>query len=218
MSADDQTQPAGAVNPEAGDHRITADPGLLAACERAIEVTYADHPYYEARYASRGRRFSSSDSGWIVRLGVSDPAHAWQQTSWLAQVLAARGMPTVLLEHHLFALAAEVGRVTGQDARSAALADLAARMHADRTSVLDEATTARLEADFDAATAGEPDAVPRVGLLVITAVVDEVRGLRNVESSLHRWLADPDRWSARWVEAVRATSDATREAVQPADA
>ena len=70
------TQPAVTVNPDAGMYEITSDRDLLTACERAIDVTYAAHPYYPARYADRGRRFSSSDSGWLVHVAGEGREHA----------------------------------------------------------------------------------------------------------------------------------------------
>lgn len=69
---DRQTQAAQMVNPEAGLHEITADPDLLAACERAIDTTYAAHPYDATRDADRGRRFSSSESGWLVTVAMGE--------------------------------------------------------------------------------------------------------------------------------------------------
>lgn len=76
VSDDRQTQAAPTVNPEAGSQEITADPDLLAACERAIDATYAAHPYDAARYADRGRRFSSSDSGWLVTVAMGEGEEA----------------------------------------------------------------------------------------------------------------------------------------------
>lgn len=210
MTDRQQTQPAGALNPEAGEHRIVADPELLAACERAIDTTYERHPYYTARYSERGRRFSSSDSGWLARLGTADPQHGWGQVSWLAQVLAARGMPTVLLEEHLAILAEQVRAVPGEQERGDGLAALSDRLRRARLGAIDHGTTAALERDFDVRTAGEGSRLPRAGLLVVCAVADELRGLEGVESSLHEWLADPRRFSPAWVEAVRTTAARAR--------
>ncbi len=210
-----QTQPAVTVNPEAGEHRVVADPELLAACERAIEVTYERHPYYAARYSERGRRFSSSDSGWLARLGTADPDHAWGQVSWLAQVLAARGMPTVLLEEHLALLADQIRTVEGEQVRADGLAGLSRRLRRARLGALDHDTFVELERDLEVRTAGESTQLPRAGLLVVSAVADELRGLEGVESSLLEWLADPEVFSPTWARAVRTTADRARAAASP---
>lgn len=215
MSRDHATQPAETVNPEAGGYEITADPDLLAACERAIDATYEAHPYYGARYADRGRRFSSSDSGWLVKVAVEGRDEADQQVAWLSRFLAARGMPTVLMEEHLGILAAEVERLGTHTEVATVLTGVSQQMRADRLSVVDEATTQQVEADFDAATKGEPGRVERIGLLLVSAVADEARGLRRVEESLMEWVGDPERFSEGWVAAARQALEQARAAAVP---
>lgn len=216
MQNEHRTQPAEVLNPEAGMYRITADPDLLAACERAIDATYAEHPYYAARFAERGRSFSTTDSGWLVHTSGQGVEHATEQIAWLSRVLASRGMPIVLLEHHLGLLADEVRAVPGNDDRANVLSQVAQQMTTQRTAVIDAQSTARLERDFDEATAAEPDRVARIGLLIVSAVADEVRGLVNVETSLRTWVADPARFSCAWIDAVDTCSKAARAAVRTA--
>lgn len=211
--SDQQTQPAETVNPDAGSHEIIADPELLAACERAVDRTYEAHPYYSARYADRGRRFSSSDSGWLVMVAGAAREEAARQVAWLARVLAGRGMPTVLLEHHLSILAEEVREVGTRDDVAEALAEISAAMRAERHTAIDGAATARLEQEFDATTPGEPGRVERIGLLLVAAVADEARGLRNVVDSLMTWVGDVERFSPEWVAAAGRTVEQARAAV-----
>lgn len=215
MQNEHRTQPAEVLNPEAGMYRITADPDLLAACERAIDATYAEHPYYEARFAERGRSFSTTDSGWLVHTSGQGVEHATEQIAWLSRVLASRGMPTVLLEHHLGFLSDEVRTVPGHDDRANVLAQVAQQMTAQRIAVIDDEATARLERDFDEAAAGEPNRVARIGLLIVSAVADEARGLVNVERSLRTWIADSARFSSAWIGAVDTCVEAARAAVRP---
>lgn len=53
------------LNPEAGEHAISADPGEQAAAEAATRLSWREFPYYAKRYGERGWRFSLSDSGWL---------------------------------------------------------------------------------------------------------------------------------------------------------
>jgi hypothetical protein len=56
------------VNPDAGDHTVTADPVEVAAARRAASRSWVEGPYEAHRFGARGRRFSHSDSGWLVTL------------------------------------------------------------------------------------------------------------------------------------------------------
>lgn len=125
-------------------------------------------------------------------------------------------MPSVLLEHHLALLAHEVALVTEGSSRADVLALMSDRLQQERTAILSDEETAALEEDFDAATASEPDRVPRIGLLIASAVADEGRGLLNVQSSLLEWIADQDRFSPRWLSAVDACLASARLAAHTA--
>ena len=89
------------LNPEAGSHPIPSDPRELQAAVRAGERCWQRFPYFSQRYGHRGEKFTSSDSAWLVTLAEYDQARVHQQVAWLGQVLAARGMPRLLLETHL---------------------------------------------------------------------------------------------------------------------
>jgi hypothetical protein len=88
------------LNPEAGSHPIPSDPRELQAAVRAGERCWQRFPYFSQRYGHRGEKFTSSDSAWLVTLVEYDQARVHQQVAWLGQVLAARGMPRLLLETH----------------------------------------------------------------------------------------------------------------------
>src|SRR4051812_16513914 len=97
-----------ALNPEAGNHAVTTDPRELGAAIRVGERTRERFVYYERRYGERGRRFTHSDSAWIVTLAGNPPAVVERQLRWLGSLLAARGMPRWLLEVHLEGLHAQL--------------------------------------------------------------------------------------------------------------
>lgn len=209
----DPAQPAVVVNPEAGHHEITADPDLLAACERAIDATYA-HPYYSERYGERGRSFSSSDSGWLVLVAGEGHTRATQQVSWLGRALAARGMPLVLLEEHLGLLSEEVRSVQGWTTHADELSTQASLLRTARLAAIDEAAWSQVENAFEAATQGEKRGLPRASALLVSAVADEANALSNVVSSLTGWLLDPERFSLTWIAAGEAALDEARAAVR----
>ena len=201
-------QPARAVNPSAGDHLVTADPVEVAAAERAVHRSWAEFPYYARRFGTRGRSFSSSDSGWLVTLCDLRPSAARAQALWLGGVLASRGMPRWLLEHHLQLLDDELTRVRppGEGARYEALRGCADALRERRVAHIDEPTLRELEAAFDArVAAAELRRLRRMGGILVAAVADERDGIELAASNVVGWATDPDRFSASWITAVHET-------------
>jgi len=96
------------LNPEAGNYPIPTNPKEIEAAIIAGMKTWHEFPYYEKRYGERGKRFTISDSAWLVTLSDLPLEYAIPQTIWLAKYLANKGMPTVTMEHHLFMLYSEL--------------------------------------------------------------------------------------------------------------
>jgi hypothetical protein len=205
--------PVAALNPEAGNHAVTTDPRELRAAIRAGERTRERFVYYERRYGERGRRFTHSDSAWIVTLAGHPPGVAERQLRWLGGLLAARGMPRWLLEVHLEGLHAEL--VTAVPERRAGYDELlrvAGVFRDERLSHLDEATSAELAQAFDRRVGpAEAGVLPEASALLVAAVAEERAGLERGVESLLQWLADPERFSAGWVAAATGTVAAARE-------
>jgi hypothetical protein len=204
--------PVTALNPEAGDHVVPDDPRELRAALLAGERTRRRFVYYERRYGERGRRFTHSDSAWIVTL-AGRPEIAQRQLRWLGGLLAARGMPRWLLEEHLQALHDEL--VTAVPERREAYDDLlrvAEAFRAERLDHLDQATSEAVAQAFDrrvgAAAAAE---LPEAGALLVAAVADEQAGLDQAVDSLMQWLADPTGFPSAWVTAATETVAEARE-------
>lgn len=201
-------QPASALNPAAGDHAVTSDPVAIAAAERAIRRSWAEFPYYARRYGARGRSFSTSDSAWLVTLGELPADGAVRQVLWLGTVLAARGMPRWLLEHHLDLLVDELARVRpGPDGeRYAGLRSCAAALRERRLAHLDAATFDALERGFaERAPAAELRRLRRMGGILAAAVADERDGIELAVSSIVPWVTDPARFDDAWITAVHET-------------
>ena len=205
--------PVAALNPEAGNHDVTLDPLELAAALRAGQSSWRRFPYYEQRYAGRGRRFTRSDSAWIVTVGKEPLVSAKRQLRWLGALLAARGMPRWLLELHLGALHAElIEAVPGNHAAYAHLLDVAEMLRRERLRHLDTATSIKLALAFDRLVApNATPSLPEAGALLVAAVADERAGLEGGVDSLMEWLADPDRFSPTWAAAATETVSAARD-------
>jgi len=208
-------RPVTALNREAGSHVITTDPRELGAALRAGKRSWRRFPYYERRYGDRGRRFTRSDSAWIVTLTRS-PHDAEGQLRWLGALLAARGMPRWLLEEHLEGLHAElVSAVPEKRAAYDSLLQVADVFRAERLSHLDEATSLHVAQGFDRRVgSAAAAALPEAGLLPVAAVAEERAGLDRVVDSLMDWLADPARFSAQWVAVAKETLAAARNAAR----
>jgi hypothetical protein len=197
---------ATSLNPQAGHHAVTADPRELAAAERAGDRSWAAWSYYARRYGERGRQFTRSDSGWLATLPGTPTSVVERQVRWLGTLLAARGMPRLLLEEHLRALHEElVAAVPERAAEYASLLEAADALRVERLASMPESVLRGLERSFSAPL--EPGVADdlRAGALIAAAVADERAGIPQATASLLEWLADPERFPEAWLRAVDQT-------------
>lgn len=209
-------QTARALNPEAGDHAVSADPVALRAAARAVRRSWAKFPYYVRRYGERGRAFSASDSGWLLTLRDLTPDAADRQVRWLGGVLASRGMPRWMLECHLDQLHEELVAVLPDELeRHAILAGCAASLRAERRATLDDASFVGIATTFDE-TVGEPwcRRYRESGGILAAAVIDERCGVVGAVASVESWMVDPSRFPDEWIGAVHIAVASTRAAVR----
>lgn len=199
------SQLVGVLNPAAGKHAIPGDLEEICAAVRAGDRTWAEFPYYQLRYASRGIRYTWSDSAWLVTLCELPQAQLESQVAWLGRLLATRGMPQWLLERHLVYLHDELTRtLPARAVHYAPLARAAANLRATRVAHVGEALGAELTAALSALV--KPALVqtlPEAGRLLAAALADERAGITGALPSLLGWLADPERFPPEWVDAVR---------------
>jgi hypothetical protein len=202
---------AASLNPNAGDHVVTADPRELAASERAGDRSWSAWTYYARRYGERGRQFTRSDSAWIATLASSPAAVVERQIGWLGSVLAARGMPRLLLEQHLRMLHTELVTAIPEGASEYAVLLQAANMlRSEVYARISEGALGALERNFhERVDDAQPDDM-RTGALIGAAVADEQAGVPRAVESLLDWLADPSHFSASWIEAVEQTLEEAR--------
>jgi hypothetical protein len=205
---------ATSLNPSAGHHVVTGDPREIAASERAGDRSWQAWTYYAHRYGERGRQLTRSDSGWITTLGSYPASVVKQQIDWLAALLAARGMPRLLMEDHLHILHEElVAAVPERAAEYAVLAQVAEGLRAERDASLPDSALRALDAAFREQVGDSVEDDLHAGALIGAAVADKQSGVARAVESLMEWLADPERFSAAWVAAVDGTLREARRGV-----
>lgn len=200
------------INPEAGSHVIADDPREIEAAMRAGERSWRQMPYYEWRYGERGRRFTWSDSSWIVTLTRHSEAVATHQIDWLSRLLAARGMPRWLLEQHLQGLHDELVRAIPENRHQyALLAHQSERLRELRHQQIDEPTFQALAAEFAAQVGPElAERFAGTGYLLVAAVADERAGIKRAVTSVEEALTDPQQFPQHWIDAVREVIEKAR--------
>lgn len=190
-----------ALNPEAGRHAMPQDEREIALALRAADAAWRRHPYLEARFGARGRRFTLSDSCWLASLRGGAPEEILRNLRWLAGVLAARGLPTLILERHLVFLDAEFG--------SPVFAPAVEDFRSRRRGALADADFARLDAKWK-----ERLADHGASELLLAALADEASGFAGAWESARAWFADPARFPSAWLQSVERLADEARASLR----
>ena len=207
------------INAEAGRHPIPSDAREVQAALRAADICWQRFPYFEQRYGERGRRFARSDGAWLATLYPYAAGQILQQVRWLGRVLAARGMPSLLLQVQLEILAGELAAAVPEKKLEYQKLLLAATdlLESRRRHGADDQFHA-IAAGFDHAVGPEWSArLPHTGALIVSAVADESEGREGAIQSLRSWLTDAARFSAEWIAAVQAAFSRTLELARSAE-
>lgn len=205
IQTDILSYPVNALNFEAGGHGVTVDSLEIRAALRAGRITWDYYPYLEQRYGERGKRFTRSDSAWIVNLVQTDAEEVQRQLRWLGRVLSNRGMPQIILENHLRQLLEELLKLAPENQENYQKLSMAADdLAAMRSKILSKKKFEKLAADFEAVLASVPAVdLPGCGELLLGAIIDEQLGIPNALNSLSEWLLDADRFSSQWQQLLR---------------
>ena len=201
------------LNSEAGTHALPTDHREIEAAMLAGMDSWAQTPYYGYRYDDRGRRFTRSDSAYLAALSHYPDAIVERQISWLAGILANRGMPTVLLESHLRTLTQRLTEAVPERRDTyRRLEDQADRLRAMRLRTLPRAHWSSLQDAFCREQERDrKDPLYRgTAKMVIGAVVDVAHGHRHARRSLVDWLSSgffPQRWGRGIRKLAAAASD-----------
>lgn len=195
---------ANMLNDGAGRHAGSRDPREVAAGIDAGNETWNAFPYFEARYGARGRRFTHSDTVWLITLASLDWDGAVREIKWLAGVLAHRGMPSLLLEHHLYRLRhALIGAVPERQPVYERLGELAQYLKDRRLAALPD-----FHEIAETFTPTEP--IAGVGAILAGAVADEASGIADASGKVKAWLTSSARFPEHWIAAVRQTLELAR--------
>ncbi len=202
------------LNAEAATHPVPADPRELAASLRAGDLCWHRFPYLAERYGERGYRFTRSDSAWLATLTHLDPPTVAGQISWLRQVLATRGIPSLILQTHLNILCDELDAAFPANiAVHDTLRRAADGLRDARQAHIPDVQIAALAAAFDLATeAYWRSRLPQTPHLLVAAVADEIDGSIGAAVNLSGWMTNPQRFPAGWIAAVEATVSQARAA------
>lgn len=196
---------AAAINFEAGDHAIPQEPIEIDLALRAGRAAWDAYPYLEQRYGARGKRFTNSDSCWLVTLAHAPRSEvATKALDWLRNILAPRGIPTIALETHLRIIQQAIAEEFPERIKmhtqfdpflSNRRAERRARFGAAESSPLVDIFNRRFQAcsGLQVASAAE---------LIASAWIDERCGIAGALSALHVWFADPGRFSRDWIGSV----------------
>jgi len=195
------------INPEAGNHPVPSDEKEIKAALKASELGWAEFPYYQERYGERGKRFSDSDTCWLVTLTNLNQESLQSQINWLCRVLATRGMPSIMMEQILTFLFEELTRAL-PDKKDIylKLKTSADDLKRQRLNALPEKEFDSLATKFDKTAGLElADCYKNTGKLIVAAVVDEKSGIEGTVDALKKWLTDKERFSDEWINAVNET-------------
>jgi heme oxygenase len=206
-----------AINYEAGNHAMPQNPREIALALRAGRTAWEKYPYLEHRFGERGKRFTSSDSCWLVALTRMSVESATKNLEWLRTVLASRGIPTVILEGHLAAISQALAVESLEDAQPRGRFDpfLLSR-DAERRALIDAKSVSQLIDQFDqrlCACAGLT--IDSTAHLITSAWVDERSGIRGALASVRGWFVDPDRFSDDWIANVNELVTKLDQAARP---
>ena len=195
------------INPEAGNHPIPEDEREIEAALKASDRGWAEFPYYAQRYRERGKRFSDSDTCWLVTLTALDQDTVKKQIDWLCRVLATRGMPTLMMEKTLRILYEELSQaVSDRMANYEKLLKSADALKKSRERWIKDTEIQSLSDEFDQAVGHElAKGHKNTGKLLVSAVVDEKNGLEGAVGNIEEWLTDKDLFPIEWIRAIKKT-------------
>lgn len=220
LQPDEPPRRLSAINPEAGEHPIPEREADVARALRCSTAAWRRFPYLAMRFGERGRRFTSSDSCWLVSLYDLDASLVGVNLQWLLTVLASRGLPSIILEDQLRKIDDDVAEHERERwTSSTGFRAMLEQLQEQRNSLLDrrlhDELVAQWQARFDACSGRR---VRDAAALLICARLDTASGIERAWEVTHSWFVDPQMFSSEWIESVNALADALGAALDPARA
>jgi len=200
------------LNPEAGNYPISTNPDEINAALIAGLNCWNEFPYLEKRFGERGRRFTVSDSVWLVNLSELSEDIAIKQVNWLANFLAIRGMSTIIIEFQLQLLYNELIKILPLNNQKylnllKATENLKDKRNKNNDNIFENANFI-FEKYFNQFKIDEQyccDLKKNIGKLIASSIIDNKNGIPDAKNSLKNWLQNKEIFSENWVLAIEKT-------------
>ncbi len=193
-----------AINPEAGRHAIPQTEKEITRALRCARIAWQRFPYLDARYGERGRRFTLSDSCWLVSLYDLDEPFVIKSLFWLRRVLSNRGLPTVILKTHLEVIDRDIAdEDSGRAGRSTGFRATVSRFRAERDAILQPQARRALTEKYETSFAQCPGLnVPGAAEVLIAAAIDTALGIESARDQALSWMRDRPGSSEPWIKVL----------------
>ena len=207
-----------ALNPEAGNYPIPTNPLEIQAAITAGLKCWNEFSFYEKRYGERGKRFSISDSVWLVTLSELSIELATNQVKWLARYLANRGMPVITMEYQLKYLYQELVKLIPDNEQKYKTLFLVSeqlknqRIERVPLTVFDKINS--LFYDFCVQLNVSDEPMKNTGKLIASSVADSKNGVEESLQDFKTWITSPELFSSNWIQAVEKTYSAVQGKIQ----
>jgi heme oxygenase len=180
------------INPEAGNHPIPTDRREIQAALNASSQCWNEYLYFEKRYGDRGKRFSDSDTCWLVTLTSLDQTDLQKQVDWLCRVLSTRGMPSIMMETILHFLSLELtAAIPENKALYHKLLKSSEKLKENRLKHIDEKVFRNLAEEFEQGVEIKMNKFfKNTGSLLVSAIIDEKNGIAGAQSGLKKWFIE----------------------------
>ncbi|MEN9444042.1 MAG: hypothetical protein RIS47_932 [Bacteroidota bacterium] len=195
-----------ALNPEAGNFPIPTNPLEIEAAIKAGMYCWQEFPYFEIRYGARGRRFTVSDSVWLVTLCELPVGIAVKQVDWLVRVLATRGIPSLTMEVQLEAMCRELSQALPENEQKYKILEIAAaHIRSLRQNFLPDAMLENckqlFERNINQASLTDVRCLKlqhNLGGLLASAMADKKNGIALSSDSFVGWISDAKLFPNVW--------------------
>jgi heme oxygenase len=198
-----------ALNPEAGNFPIPTNPLEIQAAIAAGLKCWNEFSFYEKRYGERGKRFTSSDSVWLVTLHELSLELANNQVKWLAKYLANRGMPVITMEFQLKCLYEELVKLIPENEQKyKTLLLVSEQLKNERFKNIPEAIFEKSNSiftDFCIQLNVSDEPMKNTGKLIASSISDSKNGMEESLQNFKTWLTNPDLFSQNWIQSVEKT-------------
>lgn len=197
------------LNPEAGNYPIPTDPFEINSAISAGLKCWEEFPFYEKRYGERGRRFTVSDSAWLVTLSELSIDLAVSQVMWLAKYLAKIGMPTITMEFQLKYLYQGLSEaIPEKEPRYNTLLIASNALKENRSKFLKPQYFEESNSVFNSfleKNGCSNEKLNNTGLLICSSITDLRNGYDDSVQAFKCWITDPLIFSNEWIKAVEET-------------